>query len=535
MEQFNSVSPGRLSPICLLLLIVLFAAGAALRFYRLGTQSLWLDEALAMENTTGRGFTHETLPKGVWLESPPRLTTPASSWTSIWSSLGRDTHPPLHFVLLRIWRDAFGKSEAAARSLSAVVSLGALALLFMAGSTVAETSSTLWGVAFMALAPVQIRFAQEARNYELLIFFAVAATLPLLRIEKYGFSYCRGFALAACVLAMMLTHYFGAFVVLAMAAYSLFCLSGRTRRDTLAAIGAAVMTFVIVWGPFFFQQRQNFAAQDIWLRQEGGSLRRLLSVASHIVFLPARYFVAAEAEPARKIWWSPLLYLSPCLMLVRQPKLSWWVAWAIVSIGAIAALDIFRSTQHLSYIRYTLAASPAIYMILASSGISRHLWLKHLLPAALCTLCLLFLPQAYIRKSDWRGVGEQINAGPSGALIIVAGSNKIPWQAGALYLCINHYVKEAHPTLLIDSPVSESLLQRVHDSPTTWLFSSSQAETPEKLIPGFASEREKDLLGLGSLYRVTSSARDADSAAGQLFIRTDAEVGATVHYRPRFR
>jgi uncharacterized membrane protein len=101
-------------------LLAVLALGAALRVHDIRADSLWLDEFFALENSTGRGFEHWRLPLGQVLEAPPTLTSLEGArpvW-AIWSSLRGDTHPPLHFVLLRLWRDVLGEGDLAARSLS---------------------------------------------------------------------------------------------------------------------------------------------------------------------------------------------------------------------------------------------------------------------------------------------------------------------------------------------------------------------------------------------------------------------------------
>ncbi len=123
-----------------------------MRFYQLDAQSLWADEgnsaALAMRSLS-------------------QITRDAAN----------DIHPPLYYWLLRLWTGIFGYSEAALRSLSAV--LGVLLVL-----TIAELGRRLFGsitglVAGLiaALAPFQIYYSQETRMY---ILLALEAALSML-------------------------------------------------------------------------------------------------------------------------------------------------------------------------------------------------------------------------------------------------------------------------------------------------------------------------------------------------------------------
>src|SRR5262245_54755437 len=92
------------SPWLLLPLILILAA--CLGWYRIDSQSMWLDEFLAIENSTGRGQLHVTFPIGQVIDPAPHLTrlSDGPGFWKIWTSLRTETHPPLHFMLLNPWR-----------------------------------------------------------------------------------------------------------------------------------------------------------------------------------------------------------------------------------------------------------------------------------------------------------------------------------------------------------------------------------------------------------------------------------------------
>src|SRR5688500_14771764 len=117
------------------LLILILAIAGLLRVYQLGRQSLWFDEFLTLQESGGWGFAHEAILEGVVFETLPDVTSlqRARPWWSIWSSLHRDTEPPLYYVLVRGWRELFGgagTSESVVRGVSVLASLASIALLF---------------------------------------------------------------------------------------------------------------------------------------------------------------------------------------------------------------------------------------------------------------------------------------------------------------------------------------------------------------------------------------------------------------------
>ena len=65
----------------------------ALRVYELDYQSLWSDEIFSL------------------ITADPML-----SLREFWDRVLADTHPPIYYLLLRLWSSAFGQSELAARA-----------------------------------------------------------------------------------------------------------------------------------------------------------------------------------------------------------------------------------------------------------------------------------------------------------------------------------------------------------------------------------------------------------------------------------
>ena len=92
--------------------------GAALRFFQLDGQSLWLDEAISWRFAS------------------------AESFSALLAEVRTDVHPPLYFALLRGWIGFFGDSEWALRSLSALLGTSAIPALNQRRS--ASTRSRLW-------------------------------------------------------------------------------------------------------------------------------------------------------------------------------------------------------------------------------------------------------------------------------------------------------------------------------------------------------------------------------------------------------
>ncbi len=90
-----------------------------------------------------------------------------------------DVHPPMFYWLLKIWSMIFGNTELGLRSMS--VFFGGIAIIFgylLTNRLFTKTAARI-SLIFMVLAPMFIRYSQEARMYMLVAAIALAATYVL--------------------------------------------------------------------------------------------------------------------------------------------------------------------------------------------------------------------------------------------------------------------------------------------------------------------------------------------------------------------
>src|SRR4051812_16459381 len=185
------------------LLGALVLAGAALRFATLATQSFWLDEAIAINSA--------------------RLDV-----NGLIDSLARtEGNPPFYFLLLDGWMRVFGDSEAAVRSLSALIGTATIVLAFEIGRRLSTARVGLVLAALVAFNPLLVWFSQEARPYMLLVFLSGASFL----FFAESLQRATGRRLAAWAILSGLafaTHYFAGLLILPEAAWLLYRV--RPRR-----------------------------------------------------------------------------------------------------------------------------------------------------------------------------------------------------------------------------------------------------------------------------------------------------------------
>ena len=313
-----------------------FVAAAVLRFANLGAQSFWYDEAVTLTVIDGS--------LGDVLDRVPDT----------------ESTPPLYYVLAWMWTRATGLSEAGVRSLSAVAGLAAVAVAYWAARELRGHRAGLITAAVMAANPMLVWFSQEARAYSLLSLFAAVSALAVVRALKRPTAFDLALWSAASVL-MLVTHYFGLFLVLPEAVLLLVA-AGRRRAVLVACVPWGLIGLALV--PL--ARRQEGDGRTAWIddqplgRRLGEVLRDLLSANTRIegalYWLPATVAVLAAivlvARHARRTRARPsglllvavatiavpyLLALGPLDFFIHRNLLAAWPLLAVLLGAALAA------------------------------------------------------------------------------------------------------------------------------------------------------------------------------------------------------
>ena len=487
------------------LLLAILATGAGLRVRELGASSLWLDEFFALENSTGRGFEHWRLPPGHVIEKPPALTSlegAEPAWR-IWASLRGDTHPPLHFILLRFWREAFGEGDVAARSLSLLFGMVSLPLLFVLARRLAGDVPALWSTLLMAVSPLHVRYAQEARNYTMALCLVLGAALVLVPAVPKPMGRRGVVLLSLLVLASALTHYFALPVLAMLALFALVRPGGaQGRRRVLMALALAAAPFLVLWGPELLAQRLNFREHFQIEGLEGHSLltlRRWLA-------LPV-WFLEGTPVPPEPLAWEVALgavcHLAPLLVLRQRRDLLLPALWLTGATLLLASVDLWRGNATLAVPRYPLLASPGLFLVLGAAARGRRL--GSVLPAAGLALATAHLGWAYGGKADWREVAAFVRHGMRpGEVLVVDFESQSRWIPATKYLALSHYLGRAcPPVLLLDGPVAAKARTRLEEAGVAWVLTKSGEGTFADRLGGCATGQVVEFPDVGVMAEVS--------------------------------
>jgi mannosyltransferase len=198
-------------------------AAAFLRFYAIGRQGFWYDEA-----TTA------------WLVR----ATPGQMLARLPHT---ESTPPLYYLLAWGWVRVFGDTQAGLRSLSALAGVITVPVAFAAARELVGRRVALLAAGLVAVNPLLIWYSQEARSYALLVL-ATTVALWLFARARADATPRRFAAWAVSSAVALCVHYFAVFLVVPEAVLLLRDrrLSTRRRLGSLAIIAIPGLALLVL-------------------------------------------------------------------------------------------------------------------------------------------------------------------------------------------------------------------------------------------------------------------------------------------------
>jgi mannosyltransferase len=303
----------------LVLLVVLTLAAVALRMFRLGDWSFWVDEAHTFRDVT-------------------------ASETEFWRS--NVSNYPLGYLLLRWLLDAGmlrTTGEGWLRLPFAFFGALAIPALAVFARSVVGRRAALLAAGMLAISPWHLYWSQNARGYALTMFFALLAAFTAHRAARHHSILLAVLALVGVGIAGS-AHPSGVLMAVALAAFfgaEIVFEPGLRRRMTripvLAALGVGVVGLVLWVGPAVLhaaREKPDFSA--IHLAQTFGW------------FLGPPFVVAAVGGS-----------LAMLLRATRR-EAAFLISWMFVPLIALAVVG---STFLKVTAQYGLVVLPAVYLL----------------------------------------------------------------------------------------------------------------------------------------------------------------------------
>jgi 4-amino-4-deoxy-L-arabinose transferase-like glycosyltransferase len=218
-------------------LIILTLLGFFLRFYNLGFNSLWLDEAST--NT----FAVMSIPE-IWK-----------------ATAGGEFNPPLFYWIEHLML-VFGNNEVVLRFVPALLGVLTIPLIYFAGKEFMDRNVGIIAAAAFAFSPFLIFYSQEARAYSMMLFFVAFAMV--FYFKALNTNELKNWAIFGILSALAFWSHFYSFVIIAsLILYALFLQIGNFKNNiqNLKMIGLSIVLFVALCFPLILLAIQLFATR----------------------------------------------------------------------------------------------------------------------------------------------------------------------------------------------------------------------------------------------------------------------------------
>ncbi len=392
-------------------LVLIMAVAIPLRFLLLGNAALWYDETGA-----------------VWMATLP--------FARMLAATAGDVHPPLYLAMLWVLVRLAGTGEAVVRLPSVIASLLSIPWAWRIGERLGlSRSAVLIGALFIALAPVQIHFAQEARMYALLQFeFLVALEAALSR---------RWWAFGLGLGALYLTHNYGLLYALPLNLVALVGLVQYFRGNTSAPVAKSIALWwtantcaLIAWYPWthiLLTQMHEVGAG--WWSQPPtvGSVFYVLYMLVWTFSMPD----ALQVHAALLVF-GALAFAIGRAVLSRDRAALWLAVLVLLPIGEAVIASVlwhpmllFRALLPVSPLLLMLLGWAAAQLVTARARLALAIMVA---PVVITSLVGYYLyvpdekghPQDYINAIDWRA-GDIVYHGNESSYMVMHFYTPTAW------------------------------------------------------------------------------------------------------------
>ena len=455
------------------------------------------------------GITRES----IWLDEACSIRSSQHGLAFVFTSNARDSTPPLYFLGLHLWLRVLPGTDTAIRGFSVLWSLAGGVALWGLARAIGGRAAGLLALALLAVNPLDIYYAQEARMYAPAAALATASSLLLwlwLQARADGRPAWRtGAAYSACAAALILTHYVGIAVLLAQGVFALALCA--VRRDARAA--AQYCAFALLCSALFAPWLAFVLLGEGALNTANFGWIRIPSAADHISYLWRDFFWGMGA--AGGTWWPLSLAALVSMGIVcvadtvrraqtTPPDHGRWsrvdilfLAWLVVGPALVAAL--------LSWVYRPIYFRPRFSMLLLHPFLAlcavllSRLGVPALKIAAATVLCAIMAWGSWsqfhtVTKTDWRELALAWRGkGPPDGIFFFPAYDYAPAM---------HYISPPVPIVTRDSlarervQMRESIAKRAGQ--TVWICSR-----PDYTAPSPADAEYRDWLrGLGTVETV---------------------------------
>ncbi len=312
----------------MIVLIVLF--GCFLRLYKIGSKSLWLDEAYSV------------------------YITKLPLFEMLSQIIKADIHPPFYNLLLHFWIVP-STSELYIRSLSALFSIITIWIVYLIGKNLFSAKVGIIASLITSISSYQIYYAQEARLYAFITLLCVLSLLAFIRALRTR-STKTWILLCLINILALYTYIYSAFFIIGE--YVIAVWFSKSIKNSIKIILSTMLVTCLVFIP-----------EILVLFSRKAEIVRLVKpfdLSSIIVMLPQfilGYFLLQTGLIAILAFILFAIIIAIGVFYDRHNKNIYLLILLIVIPIIITILSSFRTTDFQS--KHLIFISPVVYLLIA--------------------------------------------------------------------------------------------------------------------------------------------------------------------------
>ena len=396
-------------------LIFLVIAACASRFFWLGRESLWLDEASSLHISTNIRNLHF---HGLFFSKFP------------------DAHPFFYYILLVLWTKLFGISELALRSLSAVLGVVLIMSTYYVGSRTISTRVGVIASVLLLVNPVALYYSQEARMYTLVPLLILFSTFYFYRLLTKPDK--KNIILYIMISSIfMYTDYLGVLLLLTHVSFSLWRFFQTREKRIFRILIFAYIAIFLLYIPWLPNALLNLKCERIsWMKPPSA----LEGVTATLQLLGVQFMHVERIKesinlPDAKVFTKIILILSYIFLYVwaflilivgliisLREKISFKTLVAILCFVPLVIFLISISLVPIFNLRQASVYFPEMGLTMASGLIAmasfiqrrfkafttRPVWIWLLAPLLIINLVCTYVVYTVDTKENWRQIARDM-------------------------------------------------------------------------------------------------------------------------------
>jgi len=254
---------------------IILVLGIYFRVTNLNSKIYWVDEVATSLRVAG--FTKQELIQEVSslgqipikdLQNYQKISDRKSFDDTIQAFIKSPEHAPLYFILARVWTKFWGSSVTAIRSLSVLFSLLTLPLIYWLGRLIFQSSKTGWfAVCLLAVSPLYVTYAQEARPYSLWVGIILLSQIALFRALRSNY-WLNWLVYTISLILSFYTSLLSVLVIISQSFYVILINGFRVKSKVIYQLTAVAIALVAFspWLVIIAQNWQQLQDNTTWMK-----------------------------------------------------------------------------------------------------------------------------------------------------------------------------------------------------------------------------------------------------------------------------